>query len=152
MSVVRRARGICPACQKDVSKDTGDGRIKTLSTACPGCAGALALPVGADWHAVFRVGGRVRRRKVGPSKASAEKVERKLRTLVAEGKFLDETKRSVIRLPALVAAYQAHLQQTRRRPASAARDMASINLFTTRFLVSRKGSSAIAAKSNMISV
>ena len=96
MGLFRRAKGICPVCEKEKRADVGlkHPKAKSWNLTCT-CGKKLTVPVEPDWWISFRdLEGRYRRRKIGPDKQAAERILAKVKVEIAEDRYIDVTVRA----------------------------------------------------------
>lgn len=88
---------------------------------------------GNNWHIDYRVSGRRRREKVGPSKKIAELALQKRKVEIAEGKFLDIKRQNRIKFEDFAKIFIELHSKVNKRPRVARRDEFLINKLATHF-------------------
>jgi len=88
MAVFRKGQKAC-TCGCRVRRNVSRA-VKTVKATCPRCGAVLQLQVSTDWWVSWRdPAGKIRSDNVGPDRQAAMAIEGKIRTELAEDRYLD---------------------------------------------------------------
>jgi hypothetical protein len=105
-------------CGKKKQADIGEKhlKVKKWTLTCSSCGTKFTVKVEPAWWIFFRDdNGRLRRRRIGQTKRSADRVLSKVKVEIAEGRYIDRKEACKVTMGELKDEYTAHTRSVRRK-------------------------------------